>query len=297
MRFVQTECLLPGMIVARNIISGNKAFMLSKGTVLTEQYIRRLIHGGYFGVYISDDFSSDVVINEAISEDLFQAGVEAVSEGDIGEMLDIATNVVSDIITKEDISLDLYDLRSYDDYTYHHSMNVAVYCAVVGKKLELDNENLVNLTQAAICHDLGKSRIDSDILNKPAKLSDEEYEKIKKHPKFSYDILSERQEISAKIKQAVICHHENENGSGYPYGKVSEDIPYLAKIIHAVDVYDALTSERPYKQPFSHEKSMAIIVEGKGTQFDPNLVDVFVKYSNQIKKCLENKEKMRSELI
>lgn len=92
----------------------------------------------------------------------------------------------------------------------------------------------------------------------------------------------------------ALYHHERWDGKGYPTGKKGTDIPLCARIMSIVDVYDALTSERPYKKPFSHEKSMALIVEGRGTQFDPELVDEFVKYSDLIKLCLEKKNKLRN---
>ena len=96
-------------------------------------------------------------------------------------------------------------------------------------------------------------------------------------------------EFLAIAEEMALFHHERWDGKGYPSGKAGTEIPLCARIMSIVDVYDALTSERPYKKPFSHEKSMAIIVEGRGTQFDPVLVDKFVKFSDQMKQCLIRK--------
>nr|MCR5784610.1 response regulator [Eubacterium sp.] len=136
---------------------------------------------------------------------------------------------------------------------------------------------LAHLCMAAICHDLGKKDIAPEIINKNGRLTDEEFEAVKMHPKFSYDILYERNDVPAVVRQAVLCHHENENGSGYPLGLGGEEIPLMAKIIHGVDVYDALVSKRPYKNPYSPAESFGYLKDGKGILFDEKVVDTMLK--------------------
>lgn len=276
MRFIQTEALQPGMLVARDVVNSSRTHMVKKGVELTEQLISRLLEQGYQGVYISDEFSEDVEIQEVIDEELFQSAVEAVCDEDIGSMLGVATKVVSDISLKEQLSVDLFDLRSFDDYTYHHSVNVAVLSAIVGKKLGLSNSELAVLTQAAICHDLGKSKIPEDVLNKPGKLTDAEYKLIQKHTQYTYEILSKQPDIPSQVKTAALMHHENENGSGYPLGKARDEIPYFARIIHAVDVYDALTAKRPYKEPYAPADAFEYLISGKDVLFNGPVVDAML---------------------
>lgn len=276
MRFVETDKLEPGMIVGRDIISTANSSVLRKGIQLTVRYIEYLKDKGYVGVYITDSLSEEIQIQETIEPKLFYEGMMAVSEENVDAMEKTATEIVSAITKRDEISMDLIDLRSYDDYTYHHSVNVAVYCVVVGKKLGLPENDLKLLCQAGIAHDLGKMKIPQSILNKEGKLSDEEYDCIKRHPKGSFDILSKNYGISAVVKQAVLFHHENENGTGYPLGKEGNEIPYLAKIIHVVDVYDALTSKRPYKNPYSPVAAFDYLNGGKGILFDEKVVEALI---------------------
>jgi response regulator RpfG family c-di-GMP phosphodiesterase len=122
-------------------------------------------------------------------------------------------------------------------------------------------------------HDLGKLNIPLQILTKEGPLTDEEYDIMKAHPRYSFEILSDNHGVSSMVKQAVLMHHENLNGSGYPLGKAGDDIPLFAKILHVVDVYDALISKRPYKEPYASADALEYIEGGKGILFDPQVVD------------------------
>jgi len=152
--------------------------------------------------------------------------------------------------------------------------------------LSCDIDHLILSTQL---HDVGKIAIKDSILLKPGKLTAEEFDEVKKHAKFGEDVITEIQESSTDhkfLEYAKILagtHHEKWDGSGYPRGLKGEEIPLLGRIMAIVDVYDALVSDRPYKQGFSHEKSVSIIVEGKGSHFDPELVDLFLTVADKFK--------------
>ncbi len=275
MRFVPADSLIPGMIMARDVISNNTdAFMLKKGVALNEKAIEYIQTQGYMGVYISDLMSADVEPEEVVDQLTIRRGLEAVAKENIGQIINVSADIVAQITSKKDVSVDLFDLRSYDDYTFHHSVNVGVFAVAVGRRMGLKEEDLNLLSLAGICHDLGKSKIDKAIINKPSKLTDEEFQEIKNHPRFSYEILSNNPEIPSVVKQAALLHHENENGSGYPFGKEDKEIPLFAKIIHAVDVYDALTCKRAYKDPFAPVDALEYMNSGKGILFDAKIVDV-----------------------
>jgi putative two-component system response regulator len=145
------------------------------------------------------------------------------------------------------------------------------------------------LLQSCQLHDVGKISISDSVLKKPGKLTDEEFEDMKKHTSFGKQIV-EKVEALAKesdfLKYAKIfaaTHHEKWDGTGYPEGLKEHGIPLLGRIMAIADVYDALVSIRPYKKAFTHEEAVDIIVKGKGTQFDPVLVDVFLRTSDQFK--------------
>lgn len=273
MRFIPAEALEPGMILGRDIINSSRTFMLKKGVTLIDEYIKYLNEKGYLGAYILESGFEDILPEEPVSQETIVAGIQAVEDNNIDKIVDLAKGIVAEISSIDQISIDIVDLRSFDDYTYHHSVNVAVYAVAVGSFMGLSSDELIDLCQAGLCHDLGKQKIPLEILNKPERLTNEEFEIIKSHPKASYDMIYNNSEISAVVRQAVICHHENENGSGYPFGKDGSQLPLLAKIIHAVDVYDALTSKRPYKDPYSPADAYDYLCGGKNILFNAEVID------------------------
>ncbi len=273
MRFVAIQDLKPGMILGRKIHTRNKTTLLEKGVELTPRFIARLKKDGYLGAYITDAFSKDIKVAEAVSEKTIEAAIDAVANVDIDSILQAASNLIKEISSLEEISLDLLDIRSYDDYTYHHTVNVAIYSVAVAIKMGLSINQMNEIAIAALCHDLGKTQIDPKILNKKDRLTDEEFEEVRRHPQYSYELISSNPLVNMKIRIAVLSHHENENGSGYPYGKSSDEIPLYAKIIHAVDVFDALTSNRPYKGPVPPIDALEYLIGGAGILFDQHVVE------------------------
>ena len=277
MRFLLSESLEVGMILARDIVSPGNSFMLKKGVTLTEEYIGYLIEKGYLGAYVNDENSKDIEVEDPISQQTLLEGVKAVENTDIDGLMVSAHQIVADISKMEKVSIDILDLRSFDDYTYHHSVNVAVYAVAVGMYLGMSEEELVRMSLAGVCHDLGKQKIPLEIINKPGKLTDEEFAEIKNHPKYSYDILYGNPEIPPDVRQAVICHHENENGSGYPFGKEGNELTMMTKILHAVDVYDALISRRPYKIPYAPVEAFEYLLGGVDILFNRQVVEAMQK--------------------
>ena len=277
MRFVIAEELEPGMKLGRDIISPVHSFMLKKGVKLTADYISYIRRKGYLGAYIVDALSEDINVEDPISFSTLTNGIKAVESSDIDGLMQSARQIVSDITDMDELSIDIFDLRSFDDYTYHHSVNVAVYAVAVGIYMGMSDDEILQLSQAGICHDLGKQKIPIDIINKPGALTDEEYAEIKNHPKYSYDILLDHAEISSKVRQAVVCHHENENGSGYPFGKEGSEVSLATKILHAVDVFDALITKRPYKDPYTPVEAFEYLIGGVGILFNGKVVEAMRK--------------------
>ncbi|MCI9136300.1 MAG: response regulator [Lachnospiraceae bacterium] len=278
MRYIEMERVQPGMMLGRGIYDFSDRNLLSDGKVLTEELIERLMERGYPGVYIEDELSKDIQIQEAISAELRNHAVRSLQDLNIDEAVEVAKKIVEQILESKTVSLDLVDLRSFDDYTYRHSVNVAVLSTVIAMGLGYSHEDLIEICVSAIFHDLGKLLIDKEILNKPGKLSAMENEVMRHHPQMSYDMLAEKWNISAKVRMGALCHHENEDGSGYPNGLFGENIHPFAKIIHVTDVYDALSSKRPYKDACSFSEALEYLMGGCGTLFDKEVVDAFLRY-------------------
>ena len=249
MRYITIEEAQPGMCLAYDLYDSMGRTMIGRGCELTASYIDKLRDYGFSGVYIDDELSKEIQIEASISEKLRTDGINCIKKSDIDHCAEIAAAIVDEILPRGEVSLDMLDLRSYDDYTYAHSVNVAVLCCVIGMGMQMNERDLNYLVTAALLHDLGKLSIPPEILNKPGRLTPEEYQIMKKHAEYSYKLLSNRWDISAHIKQTVLLHHENYDGSGYPQGLLGKEQSIFVRILHVADVYDALTSKRPYKKP------------------------------------------------
>lgn len=160
--------------------------------------------------------------------------------------------------------------------TEAHAVRMANLAKQLGRVLGLDQEDLVALELVATLHDIGKISIDSKLLQKTGKLTDAEWTEIKKHPEVGYRIAQTVPELR-KIAEYILCHHERWDGTGYPQGLKAEKIPLLARILAIVDAYDAMTQDRPYRRAMSEQDAIDELRHHAGSQFDPALVEVFIK--------------------
>jgi len=155
---------------------------------------------------------------------------------------------------------------------YKHGKQIAKYALNIAKELHLSEGEAIVISCAARFHDIGKIKIDYNILNKPDKLNDEEYEKIKMHSVFGYDLMLPYAYIGTLIKY----HHERFDGSGYPEGLKGNKIPLGSRIISVIDAFNAMTHKRPYNNPINLEEAMNELEKNAGTQFDPEVVKIFL---------------------
>ncbi len=165
-----------------------------------------------------------------------------------------------------------------DDYTYTHSINVALLSMLIGKWMKYGDNMIESLLLGGLLHDIGKMKIDPDILNKPDKLSDSEFEEIKNHPRYSYELLQSRHDISMDVKVGILMHHERIDGSGYPYAIYNENINTIAKVLAVADVYDAMMSERPYRKKHSPFEVMQLMQEGAFGKLDTKILLTFLTH-------------------
>ena len=170
-----------------------------------------------------------------------------------------------------------------DGNTGAHIRRMSHYCAVVARRLGLDESTIETILYAAPMHDVGKLGIPDLILLKPAELDPAEWEIMKQHTVIGSNILKGSDADFIRLAESIaLCHHEKWDGSGYPNHLKGTAIPIAARITAIADVFDALTSQRPYKEPFSEEKSLAMIREGRGNHFDPDVVDAFFAVQDEI---------------
>jgi len=168
-----------------------------------------------------------------------------------------------------------------DNETNSHNYRVTLYALAMGEALGLNDTQMAALLKGSFLHDVGKIGISDNILLKPDSLSDEEYTQMKKHVLYEQEIIAQSPWLS-DASDVLTYHHEKYDGTGYMKGLKGEEIPLNARIFAIVDVFDALTSSRPYKEAYSYEKSIEILKEKSGTHFDPKLLTLFIKISKDI---------------
>jgi polar amino acid transport system substrate-binding protein len=181
---------------------------------------------------------------------------------------------------KEVITSMVNILEVHDEYTKGHSSNVAEIALNIAKKMMMSQEDMEKIFWAGLLHDIGKILIPTDILNKPAKLTYQEYEEVKKHPTYGYDILSKSKNLR-EIADIVLYHHERYDGDGYPNKVKGADIPLLSRIICVADSIDAMYSKRSYRKPFTWEQINQELKDNAARQFDPDIIEVVLKMSKE----------------
>jgi putative nucleotidyltransferase with HDIG domain len=167
-----------------------------------------------------------------------------------------------------------------DEYTAGHNYRVAMYGLQLAQAMNLDPERLRALTRGGLIHDVGKIQIPGEILNKPGKLDADERTVIEQHPVIGYEMCKYIGFMTEELS-VIRHHHEKWDGTGYPDKLKGTEISLLARILAVADVYDALTSRRSYREPWSQERALQVIVEGSGTHFDPECVTAFVRLCQQ----------------
>lgn len=187
--------------------------------------------------------------------------------------------IVEEVITNhEHTLLNLMDIREHDEYTFTHSINVCILATLIGIRKRLPREELEELAIGALLHDLGKVMIPEAILTKPSRLSLEEFEQIKRHPFYSYNILRMESDIGEISKAVAYEHHERYDGSGYPRRLSVRNMHQLTPIVSLADIYDALTTDRPYRKGFLPHDALRIIISQVERDFPMEVVQTFLKY-------------------
>lgn len=188
----------------------------------------------------------------------------------------LVKELLDSIMRNRDALVSFCKLQSHDEYTYSHCVNVCVLSLAFGYFLGLDQEILRNIGLAAMCHDLGKTTIPGDVLNKPSKLTEEEYGLIRKHPMAGYNMVRKAGADNVTLR-GILDHHEKMNGHGYPNGLANLRISVAGRIVGMADVYDALTSNRAYKMALSPMKAMSVMFSMRGQDFHVATLERFIK--------------------
>ncbi|KDR94738.1 HD-GYP domain, c-di-GMP phosphodiesterase class II (or its inactivated variant) [Peptoclostridium litorale DSM 5388] len=296
MRFVPMNSVRKGAVIAKPLIDSNGSLLLKEGVILSDPIIQKIQDKGYKSIYVKDDYSQgdieDVIkpeIRRKVTnkiKDTFEffaknQGRETQNSAQIyknlDELYDMSKAIVDDLFNQKDIMISMVDIKSMDNYTYSHSVNVAVLSLVIGIAAQLTKNELYEITMGAMLHDIGKIFVPKEILNKPGKLTDEEFKIIQQHTVKGYEYISQNSSIKATTKIIALQHHLNMDGSGYPSGNKLSQIHKFSRIVSIADIYDALTSDRSYRKAFAPSEAIEYIMSLASSKLDIDYVKVFVK--------------------
>jgi putative nucleotidyltransferase with HDIG domain len=290
------------MLLDRDVISPDGILLVTKGTYLTANHIVKINLYQIKDIFITTPNQEIQEIKQPQSKSLDEtaafiefsfkydqqvADVEQqlshiIQTGDINSssLADLVTDVLETASTQSHLFSFMCRLRSADDVTYNHSMNVSLLASILGKWLHMESHQIKDLALAGLLHDIGKVKVNQTILNKAGKLTVAEFEHIKQHTTMGYQIVT-ASDLPIGIKQAVLMHHEKMNGAGYPLGLKWENIHDYAKIIAIVDIYDAMTAERPYHKRFHPFQVIQMFEEECYGVLDTKYLFIFLEHIAQ----------------
>lgn len=293
MRLVATETLQPGMKLGKPIYNEKGQVLLNEKIELQASVISRLSTLGIQYVYVLDGITDDIKIKDPISLKVhnkaqstiintfknIQNGDSPLSsiviEKNSKQFIDLIRSILDELESKEELLNLMVNAFTHDEYIFTHSLNVTLYSIALGIELKLPKKELEILGMGAIFHDIGKCHVPKDVLLKPGKLTNEEYDIIKRHALDGFNILRKVNTIPLAVAHCAFQHHERLNGTGYPRGIKDKDISIYSKIIAVADVYDAVTSNRVYRQALLPHEGLEILYAGATTLFDKELVEAF----------------------
>lgn len=304
-KFMRTRQLVPGMKIDQTVEDRMGRNLVARGAVLDEYIIASLIKYGIMTVYIQDgeyeEENPDEILSPAAKKQVEKLRTEdrakvslsdsvkkRVSEGiqyiysnaessEVASVTDDIANNLMHVISKNNaVAIDINELKTSDEYTFKHSVDVATIAMVLAKQQGLDRKKIYEIGVTGLLHDVGKTKIPLEILNKPGRLEDSEFAIMKQHSVYGYNMIKDRPEFNNAICLGVLQHHEKMNGKGYPLGFGQEKICPYAKILSVADIYDALVTERPYKSAFSQRDAVEMIMS-MTNELDMNAMRSFLE--------------------
>lgn len=274
MRYVRIQNIKPGMKLARPLLDEQGNILLNHGATISPLTYNRVHTMEIQGLYIDDEISYGIEIEDLIDPMLKRVALSDLMNKRYDKVLKFAYTVVDDLKRKQSLQVNIIDIKNNKNYIYKHCVSCCIYSVVVGIAMGLTEEQLRSLAVAAIMHDIGKFDMSAELLSKKKTLTDAEKEFVKQHAQKGYDILTQMPEVSSVSRNAVLYHHENVDGTGY-FGISEERQTIVTKILHLVDVYDALTSIRQFREAYTPSEAIEYIMGNTGTMFDKEVVAAF----------------------
>ncbi|HCC06596.1 MAG TPA: hypothetical protein DEP72_00325 [Clostridiales bacterium] len=274
--------------LGKNVYDDHGSILLTAGTKVSDKYVDKLKLKGYIQVYVEDEVSGGIEVDDMLREKTRRQSRQEIKQQfnnyldkkdiDIERIMKCVDQIMDEILSSKEIIFNINDIRTKDEYTYAHSVNVCVLAVTVGAHMNINMNRLKELAIGAILHDVGKIFVPHEILNKAGKLNDAEFDFMKKHPKLGYDILNQKPQITPISKNIVLMHHEKMNGTGYPLAVESAQIHQLTRLVTVCDMYDAMTSDRPYRKAMKAYEVIEYLTHLSTTELDREMVDAFRRF-------------------
>lgn len=303
MRGKSTARVQPGEILGRTIYREDGTVLVRRGTALTPNMLRRLLQEDILAIYIEDDLSIGIEPSNVITdEQLLKGTVEMSSvfkeikqtsrfssdQRDqrlryVYNSLHIETlskfldEIERELMSNKDALYQVFNMFSVDMYTYKHSVDVAVLSMLIGKELGYNMKDIKLLGFGGLLHDIGKSQIPVEILNKKEKLTDEEWSLMQSHSELGYELIKDVLSLNGQVKQMVRYHHERNDGSGYPFALCEDNMTEFIKIIVVADIFNAIASNRAYREALTPEKIIEYIHQETVYRLDHRVVNALLK--------------------
>lgn len=289
MNLISIEDVRSGMVLARDVINDLGIIFMSAGTELNPATIDGLKKLDIDFIYIQEESELSQ------TKDTGEVAVEQAYVRLLALYKTVYTNVrVGKSLNVEQLSIEVLPLfrRIVEDnnilhfmrrvivdeaYVYKHSVNVGIFSMIIAKWMNYSTTVQDDLAIAGLLHDIGKTQISPDIINKPTGLTDAEYFEVKNHASFGHDVLKMSTGVSNKVLEAVKYHHERIDGSGYPEGRMSDMIPMYAKIVGVADVFDAITENKTYRAKISVYAAARVLKTESFNKLEPKVTEVFLK--------------------
>lgn len=286
MRLVNVDDLEEGMIVAKPIYNENGRCLVNIGFELNSKTIQRIGMLDYERLWIKDEYD---YINDYLSDELKLKTVRCIKSvftgyaskkvkfdlKKIDELKEVIENVVDEIMINNQCVIQLSNLRNFNNNMYEHAVDVARVSVLIGVNMNLPKDKLVNLCEAAMLHDIGKTFIDSELVNKNTEFTKEEIDEINKHSILSYEIMKATGKFSIPSYVPSLQHHERYDGTGYPNGIKGEKINLYARIIQIANVYSNMRTGTSNTRTYSQSEVLEYFYADGSKQFDPKILKIF----------------------
>ncbi len=308
MRIIPTTAVPIGTVLAQAVRNSSGNILLKKGVVLTETLLKRIEDNGVYTLYINDGYSTEE-IEDIIKPELRIKAVQAIKDtfknieksnslnADITDdfkkklffksmdkylesLKQVSEFIIQDILACRDLMINLVDIKNIDNYTYEHSLNVAILSIILGVELKLDKHHLYSHIIDAILHDIGKALLPHEIVQKKTALNKEEEELLKSHVEKGYQYLKDFFTIDANARVIAYQHHEHYDGTGYPKGTSENHINKLARIVAITNTYDELTSDTARSRAVPPNEAIEYLMGCAGSKFDFEMINIFVRKIN-----------------